>query len=195
MSTGKIESWWYTPALFSSVQSLSSICDGNFHRIAFVVSGGLQKLFVDGVLQGSYEFPSLTFGSNWSVAKGDGGSIYYAACSIDELRISNAARYTTAYTPKASAFSSEVSKNLYVDSNSPTTISISTQTGTSYPLVLEDQGKLITMSNASANTLTIPLNSNVAYPVGTWIDVSNIGAGTCTITAGSGVTLNGTDLS
>ncbi len=63
----------------------------------------------------------------------------------------------------------------------------------SYTLVLGDAGKLVTMNNASANTLTIPLNSSVAYPVGTWIDVSNIGTGTCTITAASSVTLNGTD--
>lgn len=74
-----------------------------------------------------------------------------------------------------------------------TTISISTQTGTSYPLVLEDQGKLVTINNGSANTVTIPLNSSAAFPVGAWIEVSNIGAGTCTITAASGVTLNGTD--
>lgn len=73
-----------------------------------------------------------------------------------------------------------------------TSVTINAQTE-SYTLVLADKSKLITMSNASANTLTIPLNSSVAYAVGTWIDIVNIGAGTCTITATSGVTLNGVD--
>lgn len=73
-----------------------------------------------------------------------------------------------------------------------TSVAINAQTD-SYTLVLSDKSKLITMSNGSANTLTIPLNSSVAYATGTWIDVINIGAGTCTVTAASGVTLNGTD--
>ena len=73
-----------------------------------------------------------------------------------------------------------------------TSVSINAQTA-SYTLVLDDKSKLVTMSNASANTITIPLASSVAFAVGSWIDIVNIGAGTCTVTATSGVTLNGTD--
>lgn len=58
------------------------------------------------------------------------------------------------------------------------------QTGTSYTPVLTDQYQvLITRSNASASTLTIPTNASVAFPVGTVITVLNKGAGTCTISA------------
>lgn len=56
------------------------------------------------------------------------------------------------------------------------------QTGTSYELVLEDAGKVIEMNNASANTLNIPANSSVAFPVDTRIDVIQYGAGQTTIT-------------
>lgn len=63
------------------------------------------------------------------------------------------------------------------------------QTGTSYTLVLTDAGKLVTMSNASDNTLTVPPNSSVAFAVGTRIDVVQYGAGQTSIAAGSGVTL------
>jgi hypothetical protein len=56
------------------------------------------------------------------------------------------------------------------------------QTGTSYELVLEDAGKIIEMNNASANTLNIPANSAVAFPVDTRIDVVQYGAGATTIT-------------
>ena len=66
-----------------------------------------------------------------------------------------------------------------------------TQTG-SYTTVLTDAGKVITMSNASANTVTIPANSSVAYVIGTRINILNLGAGACTPTAGAGVTINGT---
>ena len=68
---------------------------------------------------------------------------------------------------------------------------INAQTG-SMTTVLTDAGKTITMTNASANTVTIPANASVAYPTGTRINILNLGAGACTPTAGAGVTINGT---
>lgn len=63
------------------------------------------------------------------------------------------------------------------------------QTGTSYTLVLTDAGKMVTMSNASAITLTVPPNASVAFPVNTRIDLLQYGAGQVTVAAGSGVTI------
>lgn len=63
------------------------------------------------------------------------------------------------------------------------------QTGTSYTLVLTDAGKMVTMTNASANTLTVPPNADVAFPTNTRIDVLQYGAGQTTIAAGLGVTI------
>lgn len=63
------------------------------------------------------------------------------------------------------------------------------QTGTAYTLVLADAFKLVAMDNAAANTLTVPPNSTVAFPVGTRIDLSQDGAGQTTIAAGAGVTI------
>ncbi len=63
------------------------------------------------------------------------------------------------------------------------------QTGTSYTLVLADRGKMVEMNNAAANTLTVPPNSSVAFPVDTRIDVSQYGAGQTSIAAGAGVTI------
>ena len=60
----------------------------------------------------------------------------------------------------------------------------------SYTLVLGDMFKLVTMSNASANNLTIPPNSSVAFPLMTRIDVAQVGAGQTTLVEGSGVTIN-----
>jgi hypothetical protein len=57
------------------------------------------------------------------------------------------------------------------------------QTGTSYTTVIDDNGQIVTMNNASANTLSIPTNASVAYPIGTQINVLQIGAGQTTIQA------------
>ncbi len=62
-----------------------------------------------------------------------------------------------------------------------TKTTLNVQTGTSYTTVLTDRGKCITMSNAAASTLTIPLNASVAYPLGTVITVQQLGAGQVTL--------------
>lgn len=69
-------------------------------------------------------------------------------------------------------------------------LTTNSQTGTTYTLVLADAGKNVEMNNAAANTLTVPLNSSVAYPVGTQITIIQTGAGTTTIAPASGVTIN-----
>jgi hypothetical protein len=62
------------------------------------------------------------------------------------------------------------------------------QTGTTYTLALSDAGKMVTLTNASAITLTIPTNGSAAFPVNTRIDLLQYGAGQVTI-AGAGVTI------
>ena len=66
------------------------------------------------------------------------------------------------------------------------------QTGTTYTTVLADQGKLVELSNASSITLTVPLNSSVAYPTGTQINLLQTGAGQVTVAGAGGVTVNAT---
>lgn len=68
-------------------------------------------------------------------------------------------------------------------------ISTNQQTA-SYTLVLSDASKLIEMNVASANNLTVPLNSSAAFPIGTKIDILQIGAGQTTVVATGGVTIN-----
>jgi len=61
-----------------------------------------------------------------------------------------------------------------------------------YTLVLADRSKMVEMSVASGHNLTVPTNSNVAFPVGTTITVLQTGAGQTTIAGQSGVTINAT---
>lgn len=72
------------------------------------------------------------------------------------------------------------------------TLKTNAQTGTTYTVVLADKDKLVELSNASAITLTVPLNSSVAYPVGTQINLLQTGAGQVTVAGISGVTVNAT---
>lgn len=68
---------------------------------------------------------------------------------------------------------------------------INSQAG-NYTLALTDyQNKIIEMTSASANTVTIPLNSSVAFPIGTTITIVQLGAGITTVQGTAGVTVNG----
>ena len=57
---------------------------------------------------------------------------------------------------------------------------------------LTERDNLIEMGKATAQTLTIPTNATVAYPVGTSIDILQTGAGQVTVAGASGVTVNAT---
>jgi len=69
-----------------------------------------------------------------------------------------------------------------------TAFGVNTQTG-SYSLVLGDAGKVVIMNIAGANTLTVTKQATVAWAANTRIDGATIGAGQCTITPDTGVTL------
>jgi hypothetical protein len=58
-----------------------------------------------------------------------------------------------------------------------------------YSLVLADNGKLVEMNVGAANTLTVPPNSSITFPIGTKIDIAQYGAGQTTIVPGAGVTV------
>ena len=73
----------------------------------------------------------------------------------------------------------------------PTSVIINPQS-TSYTLALSDAGKLVNISSSSANTITVPTNSSVSFPIGTQINITSSGTGQTTVVAASGVTVNST---
>jgi archaellum component FlaG (FlaF/FlaG flagellin family) len=70
-----------------------------------------------------------------------------------------------------------------------TTLSFNAQTGTTYTLVIADLGKLVTLSNASSITLTLPPS---VFATGNTINIQQIGAGQVTLSQGAGVTITST---
>jgi hypothetical protein len=73
------------------------------------------------------------------------------------------------------------------------TIPINNQTGTTYTLVASDAGDLVTLTNASAITLTVPTNATVPFAIGTQITITQSGAGKVTVAGAVGVTVNVAD--
>lgn len=71
--------------------------------------------------------------------------------------------------------------------NAITTLPITAKTASATLTAAESVGYRVTMSNASATTITI---NSAVYGVGDTIFIANIGAGSTVLTAGSGVTLS-----
>ena len=93
----------------------------------------------------------------------------------------------TAITSVGTLTSLEVSGGLVAP------LQITANTATAYTFIAGDAGKLVTSDNGSAQTLTVPPNSSVAFDIGTTITIIGIGAGEVTLAEGSGVTINSKD--
>ena len=63
----------------------------------------------------------------------------------------------------------------------------------SYTLALVDANTIVEMNVGTANNLTVPANSGVPFPIGTVIEVYQLGAGQTTVVADGGVTIRTPD--
>ena len=64
-----------------------------------------------------------------------------------------------------------------------------------YTIALTDAGKLIALTADTALTVTVPANSAAAFPIGTEIEIAQLGAGEVTVAAAEGVTVHSLDSS
>jgi hypothetical protein len=62
-------------------------------------------------------------------------------------------------------------------------LTLNAQTATYTVVLTDNRNKLVTMNVATANDFLIPTNANVAFPIGSVINVIQIGAGKTTIEA------------
>ena len=95
------------------------------------------------------------------------------------------------YLTQASASSSYLTQTSASSTYMPLNVSLNSQSA-SYTIQLSDSAKLVELNNASANNLTVPLNSSQAFPIGTQINILQTGTGQTTIVATGGVTINAT---
>jgi hypothetical protein len=138
--------------------------------------------------------------SAWtSVSGGGSGGVTSLIGTANQINVSASSGDITASFSSTVVFPGTVTLNAdptqalqaatkqYVDS-----VVLNTQTD-SYSLVLSDSGKTIEMNSASANSVTIPLNSSQAFTIGTTIDIVQYGSGQTTISPTSGVTIRSKD--
>ena len=138
------------------------------------------------------------------VAAGDYNSLSYGGGSLLFNTISSRLTVGThngtaiQFGPTNTLISGNVLINTTTDNNSGAKLQVTgnitfqnifNRRTASYTLALTDQNDIIEMNVGSANNLTVPLNSSVAFPIGTEIAVLQYGSGQTTIVATGGVTL------
>ena len=83
----------------------------------------------------------------------------------------------------------------YIDGDVPLlAMPQNTQTGVTYSLIAADVTKLVTLNNAGAVAVTLPLEASVPWATSTQLRLLNLGAGTVTVAGAVGVTISGTPL-
>jgi hypothetical protein len=86
-------------------RSGTSILDGNWHHIAITRASGTNRMFFDGVLQGSVTSDSTNYTAPNNMQIGTSSTYGDFSGYLDDLRITKGyARYTSNFTPPAAAF-------------------------------------------------------------------------------------------
>jgi hypothetical protein len=166
---------------------------------AFVANGGALGTPSSGTLTNATGLPVSTgisgLGTGVATFLGTPSSANLASAITDEtgsgaLVFATSPTLVTPTLGAASATSIAFSDGTQSKEGVPSRTTI-VQKSAAYTLSsLTERDNLIEMNSASAVTLTIPLNSAVAYPVGTSIDILATGAGQVSINGTAGVTIN-----
>lgn len=157
---------------------------------------GLFASYNDGTLKHSGLVKDVSDSGKWKLFDGvtsePGTTVNFGQGSLDVLALltleANSITATSDITANGIVFTDGTQRLEGVPSRTPII-----QKTASYTLSsLTERDDLIEMSNASATTLTIPLNSAVAFPIGTSIDILQTGVGQVTIAGDAGVTVDAT---
>jgi hypothetical protein len=169
------------PAALNTLDELAAALgdDANF-AASVTTSLGLKAPLASPTFTGTATIPTLTLTNPLTAANGGTG-----------LSSLGTGVSTFLGTPTSANFAAMITNEDGSGNVVLSEIATSAQTA-SYTLVLADRGKLVEMNVGSANILTVPLNSSVAYPVGTQIDILQVGSGQTTVAATIGVTVNAT---
>jgi hypothetical protein len=152
------------------------IADGTVTNAEFQYIGGLTS---DAQTQINSKEPTITATTSADYYRGDKT---FATLNKAAVGLGNVDNTSDANKPVSTATQTAL------DAKTNKLVVTNRQTA-SYTLVLSDADKLVEMNVGSANNLTVPLNSSVAFSTGTQILLAQYGAGQTTIVATSGVTI------
>jgi len=149
--------------------------------------------FTNGLQQGGVAVPTASqVSAKQDTITGGATTITSSDLTVSRALVSNAsgkvAVATTTSTELGYVNGVTSAIQTQIDAKTSKLITTNRQTA-SYTLVLSDADKLVEMNVGSANNLTVPLNSSVAFSTGTQILLAQYGAGQTTIVATSGVTI------
>ncbi|CAB5223180.1 hypothetical protein UFOVP384_5 [uncultured Caudovirales phage] len=161
-----------------------------------------QYIYASGTsLSAGNNFVNLMLASSTTTEAISGVHTLVSQLAIKPIVLTNGAATTTngatVYIEGAASGTATITNNyaLWVDDGATRldgglllTNQFNAQGGSSYNLVLSDWGKIIEMQNGGPNTVNIPTNATVPFPIGTEIQVIQNNSGQTTI-AGAGVTL------
>lgn len=106
-----------------------------------------------------------------------------ASAAIDKTKISGTAvtladigTITSTMIENDSIINADIKSNAAIELGKLADATIDEQ-ASSYTLALTDKNKFIKMTSGSANTVTVPTNASVAFPVGSQIHIIQYGAG------------------
>jgi hypothetical protein len=126
---------------------------------------------------------ALSAGDNFDTGALD--TVTIADGAITTAKIASSVTLTTPNIGAASGTSLSLTGNIVFHTGTTTA-------ATSYTLALTDDSKIVEISSATPVNLTVPLNSSVAFPIGTAITILQTGAGQITVVPVSGVIINST---
>ena len=168
-------------------------------------TGTVSSLFLDDISDVSAATPSSNQTLQWNGSAWVSSTIVNAnvdasaAITYSKLNLNNSIVNADVSSSAAIAYS-KLSLNNSIEStdlkDGPAKAgfrsTLNAQTGTTYTLQLTDLAKLVTLDNAGAITLTVPLESSVAFAIGDRIDLLQKGTGQVTVAGAGGVTVNST---
>ena len=163
----------------AAIRSLGSAIDSTFGELKGGTSG--QMLTKASNTDNDYACVTPEIGDITSVVAGTGlsggGTTGAVTVSIDTATTVDK---TTAQTLTNKTLTAPVINGGLIN------LILNAQTGTTYTAVAGDSGKLVTLTNASAITVTLPPS---VYAVGEQINFVQLGAGQVTFSQGAGVTI------
>ena len=150
----------------------TAFATGQFYHIALVNNAGTAQLYINGTAQGSSTAFSGSFGNSVSdlwVGAGVGG--YHLNGWIDEVRISNSARYTAAFTAPTTPFVNDANTLLLIHADgtdASTVFRDDNGTGRSQAGIYRENGPVIStaQSKFGGSSLYFPETSGQAINVG-----------------------------
>ena len=171
-----------TNLIFDSSKTKGFVC---WLSVYIIATSNLAEIF---------ELRGIHTGTDWLLsqsATGQTSNVVFTVTSTGQVQYtsSNISGFTSDMMSWKGYHTAQTSNAFTPAISADFVTTINNQTGTTYTITTPDMNSLITFSNSSTISLTIPIHSVVDFPVGARVDIQQTSTGAVTI-SGAGVTIN-----